>query len=430
MQHHDVSVARGVDVELQHVGTCRDGGAERGHGVLGGRARRAAVTHDAAVSVRLGSSSVHRSSCRSASRNRGGASTAALDVLARPEWTGAWWARAPPPPHRLPLHRRNHPEAETVRYEGKLYRPPSEADALIVQATIGCSWNHCTYCDMYRDKRRFGCARSTRRSRTCAAARKVGTHVEKVFVADGDALVLPMDHWRADPRACRARCSRSLRRVSAATPWPATSLGKTDAELAELARLGLSLLYIGPESGDDDTLRGIAKGDDAAAHVEAARRARAAGMSLGDLPARHRRSRAGTSTRGLGALATAMDPRVRLGAHRDGRAGYPARQARGEGALRRPRGAGAAARAAPPRRTRAPDRRRVPHQPRLELPAARGALACRRAAHPFDDRRGAGWPRGSSAIRVGARALTHYDTTLIDGVSVPAWFGQLIEADP
>jgi radical SAM superfamily enzyme YgiQ (UPF0313 family) len=39
-----------------------------------------------------------------------------------------------------------------MRYEGKLYRPPSEADAYIVQATIGCSWNHCTYCDMYRDK--------------------------------------------------------------------------------------------------------------------------------------------------------------------------------------------------------------------------------------------------------------------------------------
>ena len=165
-----------------------------------------------------------------------------------------------------------------MRYEGRLYRPPSEADALIVQATIGCSWNHCTYCEMYRDK--------TFRVRDLAetledidrAGTAVGEQVEKLFVADGDALVLPMDHWlpilerarRAFPRLRRVSCYATARNV----------LEKSDDELRTLREAGLALLYVGPESGDDLTLARIAKGDDAAAHVEAARRAHAAGMEL------------------------------------------------------------------------------------------------------------------------------------------------------
>jgi radical SAM superfamily enzyme YgiQ (UPF0313 family) len=165
-----------------------------------------------------------------------------------------------------------------MRYEGKLYRPPSEADALIVQATIGCSWNHCTYCDMYRDK--------TFRVRDLAATLEdldaagagFGDEVEKLFVADGDALVLPMDHWL--PILERAKkLFPSLRRVSCYA-MARNVLAKSDDELATLHANGLSLLYIGPESGDDVTLKKIAKGDDAEAHVEAARRAHAAGMQL------------------------------------------------------------------------------------------------------------------------------------------------------
>ncbi len=194
-----------------------------------------------------------------------------------------------------------------MRYEGKLYRPPSEADSLIVQATIGCSWNHCTYCDMYRDK--------TFRVRELAdvledldeAARRVGPHVEKLFVADGDALVLPMDHWL--PLLARARSSfPNLRRVSCYA-MARNVVEKTDAELETLRAGGLSLLYVGPESGDDATLRSIAKGDDAAAHVEAARRAHAAGMQTsviallgiaGDRWEAHAMA--------TGELVTAMDP--------------------------------------------------------------------------------------------------------------------------
>jgi radical SAM superfamily enzyme YgiQ (UPF0313 family) len=165
-----------------------------------------------------------------------------------------------------------------MRYEGKLYRPPSEADALIVQATIGCSWNHCTYCDMYRDK--------TFRVRDLAATLEdldaagagFGAEVEKLFVADGDALVLPMEHWL--PILERAKkLFPNLRRVSCYA-MARNVLAKSDEDLATLRKNGLSLLYIGPESGDDVTLKKIAKGDDAEAHVEAARRAHAAGMQL------------------------------------------------------------------------------------------------------------------------------------------------------
>jgi radical SAM superfamily enzyme YgiQ (UPF0313 family) len=165
-----------------------------------------------------------------------------------------------------------------VRYEGKLYRPPSEGDAYILQATIGCSWNHCTYCDMYRDKSfRVRDLASTLEDLD-VAGRVHGSDVEKVFVADGDALILPLDHWKAILERAREVFPR-LRRVSCYA-MARNIRDKTDAELAELQKAGLSLLYIGPESGDDPTLKRIAKGDDAAAHVLAAQRAHAAGMQL------------------------------------------------------------------------------------------------------------------------------------------------------
>lgn len=165
-----------------------------------------------------------------------------------------------------------------MRYEGKLYRPPSEADSYILQATIGCSWNHCTYCDMYRKK--------TFRVRPLddvlfdleLARRTHGPGIDKIFVADGDALVLPMDHWL--PLLARAReLFPMLRRVSAYAMARNVN-EKSDDDLARLRDAGLSLLYIGPESGDDPTLKRIAKGDTFAGHVAAAAKAHRAGMQL------------------------------------------------------------------------------------------------------------------------------------------------------
>ena len=165
-----------------------------------------------------------------------------------------------------------------VRYEGQIYRPPSEANSFILQATVGCSWNHCTYCDMYRAKQ-FRVREVEQTLDDLRIAREtLGDGVDKIFVADGDALIMELDHWRPILAACRATFPR-LRRVSAY----ATAMNirtKTPDELAELRRLGLTLLYIGPESGDDETMKRIAKGASFADHVDAARLARDAGIKL------------------------------------------------------------------------------------------------------------------------------------------------------
>jgi radical SAM superfamily enzyme YgiQ (UPF0313 family) len=111
-----------------------------------------------------------------------------------------------------------------------------------------------------------------------AARVQFGARVEKVFVADGDALVMDLAHWEAILSACRASFP-NLRRVSAY----ATAIAlrqKPPEELRRLRELGLSLLYIGPETGDDVTFKRIAKGEDFAGHVEAAKRAHDAGMEL------------------------------------------------------------------------------------------------------------------------------------------------------
>jgi radical SAM superfamily enzyme YgiQ (UPF0313 family) len=165
-----------------------------------------------------------------------------------------------------------------MRYEGKIYRPPSEADSFILQATIGCSWNHCTYCDMYRDKtfRVRDLDETLADIRT--AADGFGKNVTKVFVADGDALVLDLSHWEAILPACRDAFPR-MKRVSAY----ATAMNineKSDDELRRLRELGLSLLYMGPETGDNATFKRIAKGSNFDEHVEAARRAHDAGMQV------------------------------------------------------------------------------------------------------------------------------------------------------
>jgi radical SAM superfamily enzyme YgiQ (UPF0313 family) len=110
------------------------------------------------------------------------------------------------------------------------------------------------------------------------AARLAGPRIDKLFVADGDALVLDMDHWRSLLDAARAQLPRLTRVSCYATAL--NILAKSDAELRELRERGLSLLYIGPESGDDATLKRIVKGSNHAQHVEAAHKAHAAGMRI------------------------------------------------------------------------------------------------------------------------------------------------------
>ncbi|MCA9679752.1 MAG: radical SAM protein [Kofleriaceae bacterium] len=195
-----------------------------------------------------------------------------------------------------------------MRYEGQIYRPPSEAGSYILQATIGCSWNHCTYCDMYRAKQFRVRDLAETLTDVRAAGRAHGDAVDKVFVADGDALVMDLDHWEAILDACHAAFPH-LRRVSAY----ATAMnlaGKPVEALRRLRERGLRLLYIGPETGDEVTFKRIAKGAGFDAHVEAARRARDAGIELSAifLLGAGGTARSQDHAEGSARLITAMDP--------------------------------------------------------------------------------------------------------------------------
>lgn len=196
-----------------------------------------------------------------------------------------------------------------MRYEGKIYRPPSEADAYILQATIGCSWNKCSYCDMYRDKEFAVRPLDETLADIKLAGATYGENVQKVFVADGDALILDMATWREILTACKAAFP-SVRRISCYA-MASNILAKSEAELRELFELGLTQLYIGPESGDDPTLKRIAKGSTAAEHVEAAQRAHAAGMKLSVifLLGAGGTERSEEHAQASAELASAMDPR-------------------------------------------------------------------------------------------------------------------------
>ena len=196
-----------------------------------------------------------------------------------------------------------------MRYVGKIYRPPSEADAYLLQATIGCSWNKCTYCDMYRDKPTFSLRDiSEVLADMREASKQFGSRIQKLFVMDGDALCMPMEHWTAILRLAY-ELFPNLRRVSCYA-MANNILEKTPEEMSELRTLGLKQLYIGPESGDDLTLKRIAKGSTANQHIEAAQRVKSAGMKmsviflLGAGGVERSREHAKASAE----LASAMDP--------------------------------------------------------------------------------------------------------------------------
>lgn len=164
-----------------------------------------------------------------------------------------------------------------MNYHQPLFRPPSEAESLILQVTLGCSHNRCTFCSMYRTKR-FKTRRQAEVEADIADARSMlGPHVRRVFLADGDAMCL-------SPRRLHALLAPindafpALQRV-AAYANARDVLRKSDEELEALAGQKLRLLYLGLESGDEEILRRIEKGATADEIAEAARRARAAGIA-------------------------------------------------------------------------------------------------------------------------------------------------------
>ena len=150
---------------------------------------------------------------------------------------------------------------EPVRYVAPVYRPPSEASSLILPVTDGCSWNRCTFCEMYTDpQKRF---RPRSEEEVVATIRRCGetygNSVRRVFLADGDAMTLSTRRLAKVLEAIRHEIP-SVRRVSSYC-LPRNLRKKSVAELRELAELGLSLVYVGAESGDDEVLARVQKGE-------------------------------------------------------------------------------------------------------------------------------------------------------------------------
>jgi radical SAM superfamily enzyme YgiQ (UPF0313 family) len=164
-----------------------------------------------------------------------------------------------------------------VIYEQPLFRPPSEAESLILQITIGCSYNRCAFCSMYRSKRFRLKPLEQVRGEIAAARAALGPDVRRVFLADGDAMCLSARRLfdildalnEAFPQLQRVGIYANARDVRV----------KSDEQLVELRRRKLKILYLGLESGDDATLAAIAKGATASEIVTAVQRVRAAGIS-------------------------------------------------------------------------------------------------------------------------------------------------------
>jgi radical SAM superfamily enzyme YgiQ (UPF0313 family) len=166
-----------------------------------------------------------------------------------------------------------------LHYEGTLYRPPSEADSLILQATIGCSYNECSFCGMYREKRfrvRSLVELEAEIESVRAALGPAG--VRRVFLADGDALVAKASFLSALLARLRASFPE-LQRVSCYASPQALAV-RSEAEMRALREQGLTLYYLGVESGDDQVLERLVKGVDSAEMVRVAAKASAAGVKL------------------------------------------------------------------------------------------------------------------------------------------------------
>ncbi len=195
-----------------------------------------------------------------------------------------------------------------IRYEGTLFRPPSEAESLILQATIGCSYNECTFCAMYRGKR-FRVRKLDELEREIEWARENLGPVTKVFLADGDALIAKPSFLGALLERLRAAFGE-LRRVSCYASPQALAIRSVD-EMRQLRELGLGLYYLGVESGDDVTLTKLAKGVDAAEMIRVARKANEAGVKLSTmiLLGAGGRARSLEHARASARVINAIDPR-------------------------------------------------------------------------------------------------------------------------
>ncbi|MCD4741459.1 MAG: radical SAM protein [Desulfobacteraceae bacterium] len=164
-----------------------------------------------------------------------------------------------------------------MHYEGDMIRPPSEAGSILLQVTLGCSHNKCTFCGTFRGKR-FNIKKDDVIFEDIEFAAKHMQHQNKLFICDGDALIIP-----------QRRLVKILKQIQTRLPWvnqvslyanTKSIKMKTEEELTELHNLGVKLAYMGLESGDDVTLKNIRKGADSNRMIEMGKKIRRSGIKL------------------------------------------------------------------------------------------------------------------------------------------------------
>ncbi|KDR96310.1 Radical SAM superfamily protein [Peptoclostridium litorale DSM 5388] len=165
-----------------------------------------------------------------------------------------------------------------MKYEGVVYRPPSEFDSLIVQATIGCPHNRCIFCNMYSDRNFRIRPVSEIKEDLEEAMSEFGDCVKKIFFADGNTILMKTDELLDILRFCRD----SFPNLKSVTMYGSAQyiLLKSQDELNALKSAGLSRIHSGMESGDDEVLRLIDKGYTAEQMARAGRMVKSAGIEL------------------------------------------------------------------------------------------------------------------------------------------------------
>jgi len=164
-----------------------------------------------------------------------------------------------------------------MHYEGMMIRPPSEANSILLQVTLGCSHNKCTFCGTFRDKR-FDIKKDDIIFEDIEFARQHCKRQNRLFICDGDAMIVP-----------QKRLVKILKQIKNRLPWVeriglyANTKGigmKSNEQLKELKELGVKLVYMGLESGDDQILKEIRKGADSAKMIKMGKRIKESGMQL------------------------------------------------------------------------------------------------------------------------------------------------------
>ena len=194
-----------------------------------------------------------------------------------------------------------------MHYEGNIIRPPSEANSILLQVTVGCSRNKCTFCGTYRGER-FRIKPDSIIREDIEFAARYCRRQRRVFLCDGDAMIIP-----------HKRLLKILQTIGERLPW-VTRIGtyanaksldmKSPQELEELKDHGLGIAYMGLESGDDVTLKRINKGATAAAMIAMGKKARQAGLKLSMtvLLGIAGRQRSRIHAEGTGRVLSAIDP--------------------------------------------------------------------------------------------------------------------------